>query len=34
MPWDFRLEGEGDFFLEEGNAVFAGVGGGGCGEEG
>jgi hypothetical protein len=33
MPWDFGLEGEGYVFLEEGDAVFAGVGGGSCGEE-
>jgi hypothetical protein len=26
VPWDFSLEGEGDVFFEEGDAVFAGVG--------
>ncbi len=34
LPGDFGEEGEGDGFFEEGDAVFAGVGGGGCGDEG
>jgi len=34
VPGDFGLEGERDGFFEEGDAVFAGVGGGGCGYEG
>ena len=34
MPGDFGLEREGDVFFQEGDAVFAGIGGGGCGYEG
>ena len=34
FPGDFGKEREGDFFLEEGDAVFARVGGGRCGDEG
>ena len=34
MPGDFGLQREGDVFFQEGDAVFAGVGGGGCGYEG